>query len=288
MRRLDIGSLSVGTARAGRIDIDRVELGDASLGRVVLSGLRSVVDTGRVTLRQVRTIVSLDIDVAWQIDIGPFEPGASFNFGSIDLPFEVGDVDIPALDDLDLSVPTAIAADSSVTVQPIVDLTFNGASIENVGAGEIRLPSNGFAVAGLGVDTVALSHLGAPDGAVSRLDIGELVPDGPLVIPEVRIDDIELPRVDVPAVASNGPITVEDVGISAREIVLIDLRILRVSIEVRPTLQLSFARLTLDDVAADSSIDAVSVEDIRSPLRVAGIGITDVALGGLRVEAVSV
>jgi len=290
VRRLDIDSLVVQEASTGRIDVGRVELGDASVGRVQLSGIRSVVDTGRVTLRQVRVVVSMVVDVTWRIDLRLFDRNGSFRFGTIELPFTVGDVGIPDLDNIDLGVSEATAISGSVTVRPIVDLTFNGASIDDVSLGEIRLPSDGFALGGLAFDTVALSHLGAPDASVSRLHLGELEPAEPLVIPEVRVTDIELPRVDVPSVTSNRAVTIEGIGLvpPLPPVNLINLGILKVSLDIEPTLQMNIGNLMLEDVEAETSIDAVRIEDIRSPLRVMDVDVQDLELRGLRVEGISV
>lgn len=287
LRRVGIRKVSIGELDARTLGVDEIEVGSASVERMRLADMRTQVQTGQAFLNNVRTIVNLDIHVNWQVNLLFTSPSDSFRLGSIPIPFDVGDVLIPELDNLDIQVPSAQVEGSTLSVQPIRNLTFNGGTVADVSVSDIRTPVAGFALDGLSFDSISLSHIGVPDASIGSVDIGSLQAEGLLTIPRVETDSIGVSEVQVPRISSNQPISIQNADAQDREITLVNIGLLRVSITIKPSLDMNIGSLTLDDMEASSTIRSVELDNTRFSLAVNGISMSDVGARGLRAEQFS-
>lgn len=288
LRRADIQSVKLASADASTLKIDEVDIGDASVERVSLANIRTLVNTGRLTMNNVRTLMSMRIRVRWEVRIWGPNPSGSFTFTvPFDIPFNVGDLEIPGLDDLDIQVPSGVAEDTTASVQPIANLTFNGGRVDNIEIADIRLPVNGYGLAGVGFDSFTLSHVGVPDASIGKVTIGSLIPNGLLTLPSAEISNIGIGNVSVPSVTSNRPVTVSDITATPPPFRLIDLWILFVDIQLLPVMTMSVDGVTLDDMEATSTISSITLENMRFPLQVKGMELSDISVTGLRANEIS-
>ncbi len=287
LRRADIQSVDVESADASTLSIEGVDIGDASVERFSLRDIRTLVNTGRVTMNNVRTIMDFRIRVSWEVHIWGPNPRGSFTTGTFSMPFDVGDIDIPELDNMDISVPNAVVENTVASVQSIADLSFNGGRIDNIEIADIRLPTNGYGLAGLGFDTFNLSHIGVPDASIGSISIGTLIPEGMLTLPSAEIQNIGISSVSVPSVSTNRSVTVTDIVASPPPIPLIDFRILTVNIQLLPVLTMQVGGVTLDDMEATSTIASATLENMRFPLQVNGMELSDISVSGLRANKIS-
>ncbi len=287
LRRADIQSVDVESADASTLSIEEVDIGDASVERFSLRDIRTLVDTGRVTMNNVRSIVDFRIRVSWEVHIWGPNPRGSFTTGSFSMPFDVGDIDIPELENMDISVPTAEVEGTVASVQSIANLSFNGGRIENIEIADVRLPTNGYGMAGLGFDTFNLSHIGVPDASIGSISIGSLTPEGMLTLPSAEIRNIGISSVNVPSVTTNRSVTVTDIVASPPPITLINLWILTVDIQLLPILTMHVGGVTLDDMEATSTIASATLENMRFPLQVNGVQLSNLSVSGLRANEIS-
>lgn len=287
LRRADIQSVEVEGADARLLNIEEVDIGDASVERFSLRDIRTLVDTGRVTMNDVRTIVDFRIRVSWEVHIWGPNPRGSFTTGRFSMPFNVGDIDIPELENMDISVSSAEVEGTVASVQSIANLSFNGGRIDNIEMADIRLPTNGYGIAGLGFDTFKLSHIGVPDASIGMMRIGSLTPEGMLTLPSAEISNIGISSVSVPSVTTNQSVTVTDIVASPPPISLINLGILTVDIQLLPVLTMHVGGVTLDDMESTSTIASATLENMRFPLQVNGIELSDIAVSGLRANDIS-
>lgn len=288
LRRVDIGRLRVSRGEGGPLSIGRIDVGDASVDEIDVADLSAVVQTGQVRLDDVRALVGLRFRVDWRVRL-PFvrDPRGDFPFDFGDIPFDFESIDVPELDDLNIAVPAATIADAMATVQPVTQLTFNGGAIDELELREMRLPAEGYAIAGFGFDRFDLSHVGLPDATVGELSVGRLRPDGPLELPGIELSNLELPEVDVPNASSRQPIVVSNALAIGERRSLIDVGILTVGIRIEPTLTLFINALALDSIRAVSRIGRVRLRDIRFPIDVRDVQLRDVRLSDVRAEAIS-
>ena len=287
LRRADVQSVDVESADASTLNIEEVDIGDASVERFSLRDIRTLIDTGRVTMNDVRSIMDFRIRVSWEVHIWGPNPRGSFTTRSFSIPFDVGDIDIPELENMDISVSSAEVEGTVATVQSIANLSFNGGRIDNIEIADIRLPTNGYGMAGLGIDTFNLSHIGVPDASIGTVRIGSLTPEGMLTLPSAEISNIGISSVNVPSVTTNQSVTVTDIVASPPPISLINLWILTVDIRLLPVLTMHIGGVTLDDMEATSTIASATLENMRFPLQVNGMELSDISVSGLRANEIS-
>lgn len=288
MRRLDVDALRVERADARSIRVGRVTLGEASAGRVTLSGIRSTVNTGQAIIDGLDVMFSLRTSVEWRVRVLFFRRSGSFSLGETpSFPFPLDGLAIPALDPIALAVDDATLDGASVEVQPIADLVFNGARVDDIGVETLRLPSNGFALAGLGYESLEIGHLGVPDATIGRVRIGRVRPDEPLTLPRTEIRNVSIPDARAPEARNTAPVAIDSVTGSVRPITLLNLGFVRVRIRVTPVLDMRLRGFSLNDIRAETTIGSVRVDDIRSPLEIRDVALEDVDAADLRLERIS-
>ena len=287
LRRADIESIDLSNATAAQLNIDEIAIGPSSVEQLTIGDIHTLVNTGQVSLDDVTTRLKLVIHVDWRVNLLFSSPSDSFRLGSFEFDFDVGNIDIPELENLDIDIPTATATDAVATVQSITDLSFNGGRVDDIHVMDIRLPTSGYAMQGIAFESLELSHIGVPDAGVGTLTIGSVSPNDQLTLPLAEIRDIGVADVQVPAVTSRQSVSVSDIRASAQRITLVDIGLLRVRIIVEPILEMTIGGMTMDDIEAVSTISSVKLENIRFPLSIKGISMTDINLQQLRAQQIS-
>jgi hypothetical protein len=287
LRRADIKTINIDSLDANSLTVDELSVGNATVENIALSNVQTRVDTGRAFLNNVRTIVNLDISVEWQVNLLFTSPSDSFRLGSFPIPFTVGDIEISDLDNIDVSVPTAEVNETVVSIPPVSNLSFNGGVISDISVSDVQMPVDGYGLSGLAFDTFSLSHIGVPDAGIASVSIGSIEPNGNITLPGFATDVISIADVQVPSVQSNSPISVNNAIADDREITLINIGLLRVSIVIKPSIDMNIESLTMEEIEATSTIDSVSLQNIQFPFKATGVQMTGVGANQLRAEEVS-
>ncbi|MBX2886081.1 MAG: hypothetical protein KTR32_39360 [Granulosicoccus sp.] len=287
LRRAEVQSLNIDSMEADSFSIDEIQIGNSTVESVQITNIQTQVNTGRAFLRNVRTITTLRVDVGWEIDLWFWGRSGTIPVRTIPIPFPLGDVEIPELDNLDISVPSAEVNESVIAIQPIDNLVFNGGTVSDISVSQVQAPVDGYGIAGLSFDNASLSHIGIPDAAVASVSIGSVEPNSNVTLPSIETGAISVADVQVPTVQSNRPISINNAGAQGDPINLINLGFLKVSITLRPSMDMNIESLVLDDMEATSTIEAVQMQNVQFPMKINGIEINGVSATQLRAEQVS-
>ncbi len=286
MRRIHVPRLTAQSGSAESMRIGRIDMGDATVEDVLIQGVDASLDTGRVLMEDVRSVVDLRVGISFRVRAGPFrrsgEPSVNMSF-----PFNIGTVDVPELEDVELTIPSASLSDAVVEIEPIHNLNLGGGQFSGVQMDEADLPAAGFGLSGLLLGPVRMTDITVPAVTTASVSIEEFAPDGPLTLPAVEIRNISLPDIRAPRVSSVASVEIEDARASRQQVTLVDIDVfvgaLRIAVFAEPTLNIHIGALTLDDVTATSSIDRIRMQTVRAPVTV-----RDVVLGDLRLEDIAV
>lgn len=282
LRRVHVPRLRAATGSAGAMSIGRLTLGDATIDRVIIQGVSASIATGRMLLEDVRSVLDLDVGVSYHVGVGLVSASGSPSV-TLSFPFDIGTVDVPDMEDINLAIPSATVNDAEVEVQPIHNLNLGGARFSGLEMEDADLPAAGFGLSGLTLGPVELTGVTVPAVSVSQVSIDEFAPDQALTLPATEVRNINLPDVDAPRVSSVGAVDIENARASRRELTLVDIGILRITLFAEPTLHIHIGALTLNDLSASSVIDRIRLEDISAPITV-----RDITLGDLMLEEITV
>ena len=292
MRRISLPRFASASGSTGSIKIDEIRLDDATVDQVDAENVKIELDTGNVTLRDVRTVVRLRITFNWGVHINlpwpipDFDEGGHVTIESWPIPFNVGNVDIPALNNVDLDIPSATLEDIEASLEPIKDLNLGSGTFSGVALDDTVLPAAGFGLGGMSLGALNLKGVEVPSVSAARLSLNEFSPDAQLVFPSVSIKNVQLPSTSAPEVSSEGPVVVPEVTTSTQRIPLLD-GFLTASIDIEPTMDLLIGSVDIDNMSAVSSVEKIEIRDMKVNVEVSGVTLDELELNSVEVESIS-
>lgn len=294
MRRINLPKFISASGNASSIKIDEIRLGEASVDRVEIEDVKTELDTGMVTIENARAIVSLRISFNYGLHINLPWPipdiniDDSISIGTIRFPFDIGDITIPALENVDLVIPSALLEDIQASLEPVNNLDLGGGSFTGIKLDDTVLPSAGFALGGLSLGALNLNDVNVPSVSAARLSVDGFSPDKPLLLPSISIKNIELPSTSAPQVKSEAPVVVPDVSSESRNIPLISRGPLRASIDIDPTLTFAISSMVINDISAISTIEKIDLKDTQSTAQISGVAVDGLDLNSVELESVTI
>jgi hypothetical protein len=287
MKRIELPRLTAASGSAAAVRIGEIRLENASIDRVDVRNVATTVSTGAISLDNARAIVAIRVFFDWWYDVWFASDSGSATLGTFDFPFEIGNIDIPRLTDIGLVVPSASLRDIIAAVHPIRDLDLGGAGLNALQLDDTLLPSAGFGLGGLSLGAVNLTDVRLPGARTSRVAVGAFTPDGPLVLPSLRIDGVELPAAGAPRVTSEGLIAVPQAVASARTLPGVSFGIFGFTLGMQPTLDIFIDALTIHDLSASATIERIDLRDTRASVTLRNLELDRVDLELLRAERVT-
>jgi hypothetical protein len=288
LRTIDISQIAAVSGTAGSLGIDRIELGEATIDRLVIQGVSASIQAGTTLLQDVRFVLELRLSVDWWYDFGWLGSGGdTVNLPSLSFGLTIGNVLVPSLDDINLSVPSATVNDAGAAIAPITNLDLGGARFRDLRVDDTQLPSAGFGLSGMQFGAVSVDNVGFPAASSRRLRLGDFTPDGPLRLPAAEVTGIEIPSAQIPNVVSQGAVDIEDAQATRRGVRL-SLGLFGFTFWVQPVFDIHIGQLTLTDVTAAASIDRLRLEDVSAPITVRGVTMGDLQLEQLTVNQISI
>jgi hypothetical protein len=284
LRTVDIAQLLVASGTIGSLRVGGVQLGQATVDRLVIRGITTSVHSGKASFESVRSIIRVEVIVDWWYNILFSSGSGRETFTSPLIPLEVGNLLVPSLQDIDVAVPEVTVENAHAQLAPVTNLDLGGARFDDVRANATKLPSDGFDVSGLEFGALTISEVGVPATATQSVSVARFRPNGNVTLPTLEVSGIEIPAAQAPRVVSSNPVNVFDLQPQdPYPVGGLDLGVFGFSIAVKPFVDLQIGVLTLDDVGLRASIDSLGVEGVTTPVTV-----QDIALGDVRLQQVTV
>jgi len=288
LRTIDISQIAVVSGTAGSLGVERVELGEATIDRLVVQGVSASIQAGTTLLQDVRFVLELRLSVDWWYDFGWLGSGGdTVNLPSLSFGLTLGNVLVPSLDDINLTVPSATVNDAGAAIAPISNLDLGGATFRDMRVDDTELPSAGFGLAGMELGAVTIDKVGLPATTSRALRVGHFTPNAPLHLPAAEVTGIEIPAAQIPNVVSQGAVDIEDAQATRRGVSL-SLGLFGFTFWVQPVFDIHIGQLTLTDVSASASIDRLRLEDVSAPVTIRGVTMGDLQLEQLTVNQISI
>lgn len=289
--KVNVPEVDIQRAGLATISVGQVGIGPLHIGQLVLENTDVTMSAGPAVLSNVRVTVTLRITLGWHIHIplpivDDIDVGDTIDVGSPSFSMNVGDVTIPSLNDVRIRIPSLTAANAAVaTVNPLTNLNLGAATAEGIRVRDVTLPSQGFTLAGLTVDSVEGSAIGVPAASVGSATI-DRVHGNPVTIPTVSLGGLTLPAASIPDITSRAPLDVP-ANLQSR-VFTMDAGILQLSLTIRPSALSHIDQLRIRNATANASVGHVVLHNVVLPYEVLNLTLSQIGITTIGIPAFTV
>lgn len=284
LKRVNIEELAVNSGTIGNISIDKVNIGTAKIDKVTLANTVATVKAGNVFLQNVRMNLELQFHLDWSYDVWFASDSGTVDLGSMGFSMTIGNVTVPALQDIHLNVPSVDIHNVTGSIPPINSLKLGDAGFTNLVAKKTTLPVAGFSLSGLGMGAFSLLTAQVPQTFTDEASIASFTPSGEIALPGFTLTALNVPQTTVPN-ATSGQFTF-DARASDRSIG-VDAGIFSITIRVTPIAHLAIGAMVLSNLSMAASVGSVVATDIRLPVTVKGIVLDNLTMTDVGIKNIT-
>jgi hypothetical protein len=284
---IDIAQVTASSGQVAQIEIDKIAPGAVKVAGLNLTGTSLAIKSGAALLQNVRFVLQLKLTLDWWYDFGIFgSDSGSDDLGSLFFPFNAGNVVVPALNNISLSIPNIAATNVTAGIAPILNLALGSAGFTGLLAAGVALPSGGFQLGGLELGPVSIASLQTPDASVGKVSIAEFAPTGSIVVPSVQLNNIELPSASAADIQSVSPFAINNIQASAQGI-SVSFGIFGFTFLVTPIINTNIGSLTLSGVTLSGSVSKAEIQNVSVPVVITGINLKTITIGAIDVTNIT-
>lgn len=282
---LNIDQVQIQSGNIKSVDVDKVQFGDATIQKIEVTDTTASLKNASVYLQNVRTITELKFTLIWKVDLGFIGSwSGTNNLGTIDIPFTVGDMTVPGLNNINMAIPSVQVPGVQAQMTPITHLALGQTAMTGIGVFNTKLPSAGFTMNGLGVGSMAMNNIQIPATSTVKSTIQTVTPANNIVLPGVKMQNINIPAVSIPDIKSGA---ISTSAIAASRSITADIGILDVTLKVTPTIHLDIAAMVIHDAELSALIKTMDVKNISIPVSINGVTVNEIGLSQLKVNQVT-
>jgi len=260
------------------IKVGQIVLGGVTIGQLTLQNTSVDLTSGSAFLRNVRTVVHLEFVLDWWWDIGFASDSGSDDLGGISVPFNLGDVSIPSLNNIPLSIPSVVANNVTAAVAPITSVDLGGGSFTGLTAASIAVPQGGFTLTGLQVASVNLSSLEVPETGVGSVKVQDFHPNANVALPSVQLGPIVISSANAGNIATTNAIAFNG-SASRQSLAPFSFGIFGGTLSVDPTFYVSIGSLLLNGVSLSVTVQQAILHALGVP-----VDVRDIELSTINVD----
>lgn len=285
--------LTVDAANLQVIDIGQVRVGPIQVGSLTINNTTAALTGAAAILHNVSVEISIHVALEWHVHVGmpdwipDINEGDTHDLGSLRFPpLSIGDVTLPALNDINLDIPTITGQNVSAGVDPLT-LSLTGVTASDIAAEGVTLPANGFTLSGIGLGTAQVTGVGVPETTVDRARVARLVGDT-VQVPAISLNNIDVGAIQIPTVSSTAPLVIPAV-LDTRSIGFGDNDdLLSVRVRLTPSATSRVGALDLSHANATAALGQVTVNDVTLPFEVLGLTLSQIGVSNLAIPAINV
>lgn len=285
---VNVPEVDIQKAGLAAISIGQVAIGPITVGELVLHNADFSMTGAQGVLQNVSVTVTVHLTVEWHVHVGlpdgipDINIGDTYDLGSISFSMTVGNIVIPALNNIHVHIPTLTAQNMSVSANPVTNLQLANANAEQIRAHSVVLPAAGFTIAGLTINTLQGTAITVPAAKVGQATVGRLHGD-PVTIPSFTLDSLNLPAAQIPTVSSSAPLDIP-VDLAGRQVGF-DAGILRLSITVTPSALSHIDHLEITGANANATVGQVVLHNVVLPYDVLNLTLSQVGIDTIGIPA---
>jgi hypothetical protein len=283
--KINIAQVLAASGQITDIEIGTLIVGPVSIQQLGLEGTSFDLASGSALLQNVQVILQLQFTLDWWYNLWFASGSGSDNLGSLYFAVNVGNVTVPSLQNIPLSIPNLTASNVTANVPAITNLDLGGGSFDGVTVTNTTIPANGFQLGGLGLGAVTIANLEVPQITVAAVAVDKFSPTANVVIPSVELGQISLPAANAANIQTTSPIAF-DADASVRSL-NVPLGIFGVNIIITPIAHISIGSILLSGVSVSGSVQQGTIQNVQLPVNIQGINLKSINIGEINVNNIT-
>jgi hypothetical protein len=276
--KINVAQLLVAAGQVADIKIDRIVPGPIHIDSLSLQGISADLKSAKALLKSVRVLLELKFSLDWWYNIGIWSDSGSDDLGKILFPVDIGDVEVPSLSNIVLNIPDVTATNVTTTIGPIANFDLGGGAFTGVSATNAAIPTNGFQLDGLGLASASIGNVGIPQTLVDSVSIQDFHPSGNILIPNLQLNQLQLPSASVGDVQSEAPIAL-DAEATSRGLRFRLGDVFGFTFWVTPLAHAHIGSFLLSGLGLSGSVNQASIQNVSVAIDIQGISLTTINIG---------
>jgi hypothetical protein len=270
------------------VSVGQVSIGPITIGHLVVTNFELDTAGDGAFLRNFVVTVTYAMQLDWKLHIEL--PGKTIDdSGTEDLDspqfiIGFGDIRVPGLENLKIAIDTMTADSIAATADPVASVQLGAAVAEHIQARNLKLPAQGFTLAGLGLGGLEIGGLGVPAANLDSVTIarvhGEATPFG-----QMTLSGLKLPSASIPDIVSQG---VDSVATPKPKAFHLDLGCLDLVLRVNPTAEAHIDQLVLSNLHASTSVGTIELHNVEAPYDLLNLTLSQVGIQNISVPDVNI
>ncbi|HEY1298464.1 MAG TPA: hypothetical protein VGJ60_35725 [Chloroflexota bacterium] len=287
---VNVPQLGVQQAGLSSIDLGQVAIGPITVGDLVLTNTSVALNAGRAVARNVNVHVTLSLSLEWEIgisvnDILDIHEHHTTSLGSVGLDMPQTDITLPALSNISVAIPSLTAQSVSVQADPLA-LSLHNATADNLNATNVVLPSAGFSIAGLSLNSIDGTNVTVPAAKLERATVDHLHGDA-VAVPALGLSNLSLGSAHADSIVNTAPLDLP-VTLRPSHEPGFDAGILKVILHITANATAHIPFLEINDVSASASVGRIAVHNVSIPYDVHNLTLSQVGITAVSVPAFNV
>ncbi len=301
---ITISEADIQRAGINAISVGQIGIGPIQIGQLIVTDLALNLATAGAQLRNFRVTITLVItlDLHMQLDLSALAgvPGLphidqshTVNFvepdgGNPDITVNFGNVSVPGLQNFKIDVASLTADNIAASANPVTNLQLGAATAEQIHARNLKLPVQGFSIAGAAIGSLQANGIGVPAASLDGVTIdrvhGDAFPLGQLILtnlalPNASVADIVSESVDVTATPV-GKVLHQNLGVPNMNVDL--------TLTITPTVQAQVDQLLIGNTTASTSVGRIEMHNVVAPYEFLNLTLSQIGIDSIQIPTFAI
>jgi hypothetical protein len=270
------------------VNVGSVGIGPITIGQLVLTDFELNTAADGAFLRNFVVTVTYKMSLDWHLHIdlpgSPIDQSGTEDLDSPQFIIGFGDIRIPGIENLKIDIASLAVDNPAATINPVSNLQLGAAVAEQIQAKNLKLPTGGFTIAGMGLGGLNLGGFGVPSATLDAVTIakvhGDATPFG-----QMALNNLALPSVSIPDIVGQG---VDSVATPKPKAFHLDLGCLDLVLKVNPSAEAHIDQMVIRNVKANLAIGKIELHNIVAPYELLNLTLSQVGLDTISVPTVAI
>ncbi len=275
-------------ASVNSISVGSVGIGPVTIGQLVITDLELNTAADGAFMRNFVVTVTYNMKLDWHLHIelpgNVIDDSGTEDLDSPTFIIGFGDIRLPGLENLKIDIASLAVDSPSATILPITNIQLGKAIAEGIQAKNLKLPTAGFSLNGLGLGTLNVGGFGAPAATVDSATIarvnGDTTPFG-----QMSLSNLGLPASQIPDIVAQG---VDSTATPKPKAFHLDMGCLDLVLKVNPTAQAHMDEFIIRNVKASGSIGKIELHNVVAPYELLNVTLSQLGIETISVPAVAI
>jgi hypothetical protein len=283
-----IAEADIQRSGVGTVSVGSVGIGPIQIGQLVLTNLELNTTTAGAELRNFRVTISHHMTLDWHLHIElpghVIDDSGTEDLGTPTFACNFGNLHVPGLENIKLDIASLSADNIAATANALSNLQLGAAVAEQIQARNLKLPAQGFTIAGLGIGGLRLGGFGVPAASLDTVTIGRVHGDA-FPTSDMTLNNLALPSASVADIVSQG---IDGVATPLGKAYHLDLGCLDLLLKIKPRAEAQIDQLTINGLTASTSIGTIELHNVVAPYELLNLTLSQIGIDTVQVPSVAI